>query len=240
VQYAFTEMLNNAIDHSGSPDVQVSVWTRDGVLGFEIADEGMGVFRRVREGRRLEDDFAALQEISKGKVTTDPARHTGEGIFFTSKVVDLFSLESGGLRWTVDNLRGDQAAGEAPLRVGTRVRCEVASNTSRTLHDVFDAYTAEDTHAFSKSRTVVRLFESGERFVSRSEAKRLARGLERFDEVLIDFRGVTQVGQGFVDELFRVWHEQRPGTTLVPVNMAPAVEAMVRRGLPPAGRPATL
>lgn len=103
--------------------------------------------------------------------------------------------------------------------------------TSRELKDVFDAFTDED-HSFSKSRILVKLFELGVDFVSRSEAKRLLRGLERFQEVEVDFEGVREVGQGFIDELLRVWPSQHPDTKIMPTNMNRAVEAMVRRGLP--------
>ena len=68
--------------------------------------------------------------------------------------------------------------------------------------------------------------------VSRREARRILRGLEHEPEIVIDFTGVTWVGQGFVDEVFRVWSRNHPETRLAPVNMAPAVEFMVRRGLP--------
>jgi hypothetical protein len=68
----------------------------------------------------LGDSFSAIQELSKGKTTTHPARHTGERIFFTSTVVDAFVLDADGLRWTVDNLRGDQAVGSAPTAGRTR------------------------------------------------------------------------------------------------------------------------
>ncbi|MFL5910960.1 MAG: STAS-like domain-containing protein [Gaiellaceae bacterium] len=66
-------------------------------------------------------------------------------------------------------------------------------------------------HAFARTRTVVRLFDIGVRFISRSEARRLLRGPERFREVLVDLRGVQEVGQGFVDEAFRVWPGQPQG-----------------------------
>jgi hypothetical protein len=36
------------------------------------------------------------------------------------------------------------------------------------------------------------------------------RGLERFEEVLIDFADVEEVGQGLVDEVLRVWPNQYP------------------------------
>jgi hypothetical protein len=172
--------------------------------------------------------------LSKGKTTTDPQRHTGEGIFFTSKVVDIFTIEANGLKWTIDNLRGDQAVGLSSRIEGTLVRGEVDAQTARTTSEVFAEYSID--HDFLRTRTVVSLFGIGVRFVSRSEARRLLAGLDRFDEVIVDFRGVREVGQGFVDEVFRVWPSQHPGHTVEPADMAGPVEAMVRRGLPRAGR----
>jgi hypothetical protein len=75
----------------------------------------------------------------------------------------------------------------------------------------------------------VKLFEHGTNLVSRSEAKRVARGLERFEEVVVDFTGVDGIGQGFADELFRVWQESHPGTQLVPVHMNRAITFFVDR-----------
>ena len=231
MRYAFTEMLNNAIEHSGGSRAHIAWWDDGEELSFEIRDDGRGVFSHVRDRLGLEDHFAAIQELSKGKTTTMPREHTGEGIFFTSMAVDRFEIASNGWRWTIDNLRGDQAVGaEAPAQ-GTTVRCEIERGSTRDLNDVFDTFTSEDL-AFSKSRVRVKLFELGVAFVSRSEAKRMLRGLERFQEVEIDFEGVIEVGQGFVDELVRVWPSQHPGTAIIPTHMNQAVGAMVRRGLP--------
>lgn len=230
--YAFTEMLNNAIEHSGGNEAHIAWWVRPESIGFEIADDGDGLFVHVRRRLMLPDDFAVIQELSKGKLTTDPEHHTGEGIFFTSKVLDRFELHSGDLRWVVDNLRQDQAVGEAPRRRGTRVRGDLSPITERTLQQVFDAYAEPGAFAFTRSSVVVPLFESGDRFLSRSEARRIGHRLEAFREVVLDFSGVRDVGQGFVDELFRVWAREHPETRLVPINMSGAVERMVRRGLP--------
>jgi anti-sigma regulatory factor (Ser/Thr protein kinase) len=231
--YAFTEMLNNAIDHSKGRWIDVSKYWTDDRLTFEIDDDGVGAFRKVREKFGLPDDFAALQEISKGKTTTDPEHHTGQGLFFTSKAVDHFMLEANGLRWRIDNLVADQAVGDASRTSGTRVLWSLDNPSKRILKDVFDAYADPEVEGFSRSRAVVSLFKSGDSFVSRSEAKRISRGLERFREVIVDFSGVREVGQGFVDELFRVWASDHPEVRLTPTNMSSSVEAMVRRGLPP-------
>ncbi|MDQ4145875.1 MAG: DUF4325 domain-containing protein [Actinomycetota bacterium] len=231
--YGVTEMLNNAIDHSRSPSVRLSVGFPRPHFVFNIEDQGIGAFEHVRKSKGLEDEIAAIQEISKGKMTTDPERHTGEGIFFTSKAVDLFIIASNGWRWLVDNRRNDMAVGPGAVHKGTHVRLEIHPSTKRVLQDLFSEYVNPDTYAFSKTRTVVRLFDYQVPFVSRSEAKRLARNLDQFEEVVIDFEGVNQVGQGFTDELFRVWQRRHPSTELIPTNMNQAVQLMVRRALSP-------
>ena len=228
--YAFTEMMNNAIDHSRGENADVRFWMSRDAVAFEILDDGIGAFRSVRERMELPNDLAALQEIEKGKATTAPDRHTGEGIFFTSRAVDIFLLESGELRWTVDNLRDDIAVGNAEARRGTRVRCEISPHSERVLSKIFDQYTVEeDVPAFQRTSVRVRLFEVGERFVSRSEAKRLASRLEGFEEAELDFSGVQEVGQGFVDELFRVWARGHPETRLHPINVSAAIRWMISR-----------
>jgi anti-sigma regulatory factor (Ser/Thr protein kinase) len=237
VSYAVTEMINNAIEHSGSPAVTVSAVQQSESVVLEVKDDGIGAFENVRRTRGLEGLAEAVQDLSKGKTTTIPDRHSGEGIFFTSKVVDVFVLESNGLRWTVDNERSDQALGESRVTIGTLVRMRLSLKTRREIAGVFATYTDSDDLSFNVSQGIVKLFDMGLGFISRSEAKRLAEGLDKFDRVILDFRGIDEVGQGFVDELFRVWAGSHTGTRLEPVNMGPTVEFMIRRGLstrPPA------
>ena len=80
-------------------------------------------------------------------------------------------------------------------------------------------------------RTIVRLQETGTTRLSRSEARRLVHGLERFREVVLDFGGVELVGQGFADEVFRVWARQNPEVALIPIAMSPPVAFMVERAI---------
>jgi anti-sigma regulatory factor (Ser/Thr protein kinase) len=236
IGYAFTEMLNNAIDHSGSEAATITWWTDTDQWTFEVRDYGVGAYPKLREGLHLASDFEAVQELSKGKRTTDRERHTGEGIFFTSKVVDLFRLTSSGVRWTVDNLRHDAALGMVSATEGTSVVCQIDPQVSRTLTEIFREYTRD--HAFVRTRPIVKLFEIGAVFVSRSEARRLLDGLEAdFDTVEVDFTGVTDVGQGFVDELLRVWPAAHPDKTVIPTNTNEAVEFMIQRGLSRIERP---
>ncbi|MFW6368959.1 MAG: STAS-like domain-containing protein [Myxococcota bacterium] len=226
--YAVTELVNNAIDHSGSRDVEVVTLAEEGALEVRIIDHGVGIFHHLRNELGLESDLAALQELSKGKTTTQPERHTGEGIFFTSKVADRFEVQSGRLRWIVDNRREDMGVGGvSPAIDGTRVSFTADPERPRRLHGVFELYT--DDLSFTRTRTVVKLFSIKVEFVSRSEARRLLHGLEKFTEVVLDFTGVEIVGQGFADEVFRVWQKAHPSVRLIPVNMSEPVAFMVER-----------
>ena len=191
LSYAFTEMLNNAIDHSHGSQVNVRVWVRADSVAFELVDDGIGVFRSVGQRMGLSTDLESLQEIEKGKATTAPERHSGEGYFFTSRAVDLYVLESGQLRWTVDNRRSDVAVADTDGRRGTRVRCELDLPTQRTLSGVFDPFTSNaEVPSFDRTSVRVGLYEIGDTFISRSEAKRLSSRLEGFAVVELDFSDV--------------------------------------------------
>jgi anti-sigma regulatory factor (Ser/Thr protein kinase) len=225
--YAATELINNVIDHSGATEVQVTVAREPERVILEVLDEGVGAFEHVRRRLGLPDALSAIEELSKGRVTTDPARHTGEGLFFVSKLPACFEMQSGALSWKMDNARGDFAIGTAPPRSGTRVRIELIPGGSRSLADLFGEYAID--FEFSKTRTYVKLFERGGQFISRPEAKRLLHGLEKFREIVLDFSGVDAIGQGFADEVFRVWARAHPDSRLLPVNMNAPVRFMVAR-----------
>ncbi|KAA0206718.1 DUF4325 domain-containing protein [Candidatus Uhrbacteria bacterium] len=230
-RYAFTEMLNNAIDHSRSERIVVDCRRTGTAIVFTVRDFGIGVFNNIRRTRHLPNALAAIQDLLKGKTTTMPKQHSGEGIFFTSKAVDVFVLDSFEKRLTVNNLLPDLFVSDRrPLR-GTLVTCSIALQSNRVLADVFKAHTIEhdEGHAFAKTRVHIKLHDMGASFVSRSEAKRVLVNLERFEEAVLDFKDVETVGQAFADEIFRVWHDKHPEVRLIPENMNDNVEFMVRR-----------
>lgn len=226
-QYVFTEMLNNAIDHSGGTTAVATLRHRHERTTFAIADDGVGVFARIDDALGVGNPPQAIAELSKGKLTTDPERHTGEGIFFSARAVDVFVIEANGWKWIVDNTVGDWAIAESQVVDGTRVEWGVDDASSVRLVDVFARYTED--YRFSSTATQVRMFDHGSTLISRSEARRVAARLESFDHVELDFDGVELIGQGFADELFRVWAEAHPDVTLHPSNMNQAVTFMVER-----------
>ena len=229
-RYGLTEMINNAVDPSGS--IQVHVGLRRNALFTQawVKDDGEGIFLRIQRALDLFDPRESILELAKGKFTTDPANHSGEGIFFSSKVFDVFDIRSGMLHFAHDDGNVDvlfERSAEAP---GTTVFMQLANDSPRTTRKVFDKFAAPEEYTFAKTLVPVKLAQhEGEKLVSRSQAKRLTMRFERFQTVVLDFAGVEEIGQAFADEVFRVFQRAHPQTALVPANMAPGVKAMVSR-----------
>lgn len=228
LRYAMTELVNNAIDHSNSTRVSVRVTDPGPVVAFEVEDDGIGIFEHLMRTRALASPYEAIAELQKGKVTTMPDAHTGEGIFFTSRLADRMIIGSGSARWVIDRTKNDQSMETTDRRIGTLARFEIEKSTDRTAESVFRQF-QDDDHGFGRTRTAIKLFTEGDEIVSRSEAKRLLAGLERFEEIELDFRQVRGIGQGFADEVFRVWQQQHPGSRLLVEGANDAVRFMIDR-----------
>lgn len=234
-QHGVTEMVNNVIDHSESEVLEV--WLRhDPVcLSISINDCGVGIFKKIKNALGFKDDRRALLELAKGKFTTDRTKHTGEGIFFTSRMFDEFGIRSGlsffNHRFPDDDWMIDVTGNDFDRFVGgTNIHMLISPFSHRTAQEVFDRYAGPDEYTFSSTRVPVRLARLGnENLVSRSQAKRVLARFDQFKEVMLDFNGVDTIGQAFADEIFRVFVNAHPDIKLLVKDISPQVEQMIRR-----------
>lgn len=228
--YAATEMINNSIDHSGGTWVEVCVeFQVAGTVEVRVLDNGVGALHRICEDFSYASPHEAIVQLEKGKLTSDPANHSGEGLFFSSKAVSRFRLESQGVAWIVDNLVRDTAIGPSDLHEGTLVTLAVVAGRVPQLTQVFAEYTDPEDWAFDRTRTTVKLAAMGARLLSRSQAKRVVARLENFRRAVLDFSAVEVVGQGFCDEIFRVFARRHPEIEIEPCGMNEHVAFMVGR-----------
>jgi len=229
-EYSFTEMLNNAIEHSGTDTIDIFLGESKDRLQFEISDKGVGIFNNIMAKKGLDTTLDAIQDLLKGKETTAPAAHSGEGIFFTSKVVDHFTIRSSGKWLVIDNEENDIYVKDSRLKIrGTKITCSIRLDSTKTLSEVFGRYTDPDSVEFTRTAVSVKLYKNNVQYVSRSQARRIVVGLERFKTIELDFQGIDTVGQGFADEIFRVWQVRHPESRIIPKNMNENVEFMVKR-----------
>ena len=228
VNFAFTEMLNNAIDHSQSKTVEVRAHLSHTNFLFEIEDKGLGIFENVRKKFGLNNTFEATEHLLKGKQTTAPEKHSGQGIFFTSKAADRFIIRSNKTELIVDNAIGDYQLQTSKHKVGTTVVFSLKRRSKRDLKAIFDEYTSEE-YEFDKTLIKIRLSGHNDDLISRSQAKRILFGLDDFKRIVLDFKGVKGVGQGFVDEIFRVFKRNKPEISVEAINMNEAVRFMIDR-----------
>lgn len=229
-QYGITEMINNVIDHSESQRCTVGVKMNALHIELYVYDQGVGIFEKIRRECGLDDARHAILELSKGKLTTDPSKHSGEGIFFTSRMFDEYGIGSKGLHysrtmddaeWLIESRSHETASG------GTYVMMRIARDSETTTAGVFKKYEDED-HSFVRTHVPVRLARYGnEQLVSRSQAKRVLSRFDRFTEVILDFDGVSQIGQAFADEIFRVFRAEHPEIQVWAVRTSPQIDAMI-------------
>ncbi len=241
-EYGFLEMLNNAIDHSEGTGVVIKTrWASDSIM-LAIRDDGVGIFRKIKNALSLEDERESVLHLSKGKFTTDRENHTGEGIFFTSRAFDTFHITSRGMSYTRTNWDEDWFVKTTKDKnvPGTGLVMRIALGSKREMREVYAESSDEGSggiHSFDKTHIAVSLIKLGdERYVSRSQARRVCLGLEKFKHVVLDFRDISTVGQGFVDEVFRVFQFKYPRIKIEHTNANDDVRFMIERSLPPLER----
>lgn len=231
--YGFTEIFNNALDHSKGTTITVSTFFKNNTLCICIEDNGVGVFNSIYEYFDLEDMRESVLQLSKGKMTTDPLHHSGEGIFFASKSFDKFEIYANQLHYIVNNNENDWAVESTKTKkAGSTVCMEININSKTNLVKIFKQFQNKETLAFDKTEIIVELAKIGDDvLMSRSQAKRIVVGLEKFRRVVLNFKGVRLVGQGFVDEVFRVYKNAHPKIKFEYINANSDVQFMIRRSL---------
>lgn len=223
-EYALSEMVNNVIDHSGAENMQVIVAHNYFKTYVCVLDDGIGIFEKIKAHFSLASLDEAVCELFKGKLTTDATRHSGEGIFFTSRMMDSFLISSDGKIFTTTKYNNDNFLSVDEDTDGTCVFMSLSNFTNRTAREVFDAFSNDDGGFTTTKIPLKSIFDSAP--VSRSQAKRICNRLESFKEVVLDFEDVSWMGQGFAHQIFVVYKNLHPEVSIKPINMGPDVESM--------------
>lgn len=229
--YGFTEMFNNAIDHSEGKSIIVAIRMTAATSEMMIVDDGVGIFKKIQKAINLLDERHAVLELAKGKFTTDPENHTGEGIFFTSRMFDKFDIISGGVYFSHSfDEEEDWILERGEITSRTAVWMKLSNHTARTAKKIFAKFTSRDDLVFNKTVVPVKLAQYGdENLISRSQAKRLLARIDRFKIVIFNFEGVKNIGPAFADEIFRVFQQRHPEIELIPYNTNSEIKRIIAR-----------
>ena len=231
--HGFNEMFNNVIEHSDSDSALFSLTQTAVNIEIFVRDFGVGIFEKIKSHFGLDDPRHALLELSKGKLSSEEDRHSGEGIFFTSRMFDIFSIRSGNLFYNRFKQEGDWLieVKEQKFLSGTGILMGISKGAEQTVKEIFDQYSPDSGEfGFTKTHVPIELLRyEGEQLVSRSQARRLLIRFDRFQEVLLDFRGITTIGQAFADEIFRVFRNEHPDITIRWMNSSEDIQNVIRR-----------
>lgn len=233
-QHAFTEMMNNAIEHSKASRI-ICIVSKDFLnTDIIIADNGIGIFKNIQEYIQKESgEELMLSECASlllaGKFTTAREKHSGEGIFFTSHMMDKFIIFSGDVVFSRDNFEDVQLKNEF-AKESTIVYMSLSNHSTKTTLKIFNRFSTLEEGFYKTQIPVAHMFPGGGP-VSRSEARRLGEIMTQFKEVELDFSGVAEVGQAFSHELFIVWKNSHPDIEIKRTNENLTVYSMIQRVL---------
>ena len=237
--YAFTEMMNNAIEHSSGENVKCIVKKDYLYTEISLVDDGIGIYKSVQDylRQKLMKEVSyqdVLTELYKGKLTTKPEKHSGEGVFFASKVLNEFAIWSDNAIYSHGCYDEEQFVHSHLIsyynkfnHIGTMVIMKLENQTKRTVKEVFDMF-APIEEGFIKTRIPLAEVCPYAEPVARSQARRILFRLEEFKQIEFDFKGVEFMGQGFADEVFRVFQNKYPDIELIPINANPSVLGMIK------------
>ena len=239
-RHAFTEMMNNAIEHSCADKIicyveRNFVFTRIGII-----DNGIGIFKNIQNFMRKE--FNKNIELSEcvsllfaGKFTTAKENHSGEGIFFTSHIMDEFYIYSDNKIFSRNNfcdnfmdLYIDHKQLDKFIVPSTTVIMSLSNNSKKTTREIFDRFSDVQGGFYKTHIPISHIFTNGFP-VSRSEARRLCALITDFKEVTLDFSNVEEVGQAFVHEIFIVWKNRNPELIITITNANKNVQSLITR-----------
>lgn len=235
-RYAFTEMMNNAIDHAEAKEITCLVNQNILYTEITIMDDGIGIFKKIQAyyKENLKEDISlndAILLLFAGKFTTDRSHHSGEGIFFTSRAADSFYIYSDRKIFNHEIINNTiYSLNEDVLKQikGTVVNMKLSNTSNKNLTDIFNMYTDVDKGFFRTRIPIAHVFPNGYP-VSRSEAKRLGETINQFEEVTLDFSNVETLGQAFTHELFVVFQNANPNINIKIINATSEVASMIQR-----------
>ena len=243
--YAFTEMMNNAIEHSEAENISIAIYQNCLDTQILIKDDGIGIFKKIQGFmKESKNEIISLREcvslLFAGKFTTAKQYHTGEGIFFTSHVMDEFIIYSDDNFFTRNNFTSAQMEDSnlhsfMKMEKGTVVRMTLSNNTKKVLSEVFNTFAPVDEGFIKTTIPVAHMFSGGNP-VSRSEARRLLECIALFNDIVLDFSGVEEIGQGFAHELFVLGKQKYLHINLRTINTSKTVEDMIKRVVNTASR----
>ena len=215
--YSFSEMINNVIDHSHAENVKIEIGQDPIKTIVKIADDGIGIFEGIKKyfGFLMLDE--CICELFKGKLTTDPKNHSGEGIFFSSKLMDDFMIISSGRTFSSNKSKCGTKSDDFSNHNGTYIIMSLSNFTQKNPQEIFNLYSSPK-NGIEKARIPLKnIF--GPSAISRSQAKRVCNRLENFKEVILDFEGMEWIGQGFAHQIFTIFAGNYPDVNLKPINM---------------------
>ena len=229
----FIEVLKNAVSFSDASSITIRFSQCSNIISIWISDNGVGIYEKIKRSYFYPDLRECAFQLSKGILSAHEDSCIGQSLYLVSWCFDIFEICANGVCYHKDLINDDwYIQSKKNSASGTSVRMSIDINSNRSLKDVCRDYRLKKNSGFAESHILVDLAVFNEEaFLSRIQARRVLSKLDKFSEITLDFMNVKIVGNAFVDEIFRVFHEKYPDIQLEYINANSDIEFMVKSNL---------
>ena len=117
----------------------------------KIAEGNPGITKTVSESLDK-----AIEELFKGKLTTDSLHHLGEGIFFTSRMMDDFLILSDGKVFCINRYNESILNDIGMQTAGTVVYMSLSNMSTKTAKECFEVSSCQTVENGTPGRALSR------------------------------------------------------------------------------------
>ncbi len=142
----------------------------------------------------------------------------------------MLTIQSSRKKLIFNNILDDIFIKDTKNIKGTKATFIIGLKSKTDLNKIFRKY-SEGLFSFAKTKVVVKLYKIGEDYISRSQARRIFSGLEKFKTIILDFKGVDAVGRSFADEVFRIWKNRHPNVNINYQNANKNIDFIIKGSL---------
>lgn len=214
IEFSLNEVLDNAINHSGTSECFVSIYNTSDVIEFIVIDEGMGIKRSIQKHYpNLRGDINCIKESIKEGVSGTGEYGRGNGLYISCEMAQdagFCTIWSGmGLVQLGENTELRTKKSNIPLG-GTYVQLKLDYRKENLLDNALGAreYSPdyidrqqgdyeEYTIIVKEERSFGGTRESGKKFYTK-----VLNILESNSSLNIDFEDVSVITSSFADEAF--------------------------------------
>ena len=223
-------LINNIYDHANASRLYCKIFINHNEAHFIISDNGVGIFKHIKQRLKLANDHLAALELAKGNLKVEPDYHSGDELYAVIHLFDRVRMESSGKSLIFSNFNQEWEIGDSSQTKGSRIHLIINPSITRTCADIFNLIFNSNKE---KIRIPLNLLDiSNHKIVnSREQLGSVLRNINDYKNIEFDFKKINLIGPAFADALIHKTKEKNQHANIKWINTNETVDLLLSRAL---------